>query len=145
MMRGAGLFSAIRSREDALRVARAAALTFYAVAAALVVTAWFRGWQDLVDAGFYVVLASLMWRFHSPAAAFTLLLIAIMRFFITVGMILETEQIVWTYVVVTFTVIFCSIRAIEATLKLNGRFAPSTAQHEDTKNTKEHEEKTRKD
>lgn len=131
--RMAGVFTIIRSRDDAIRVARGAAFTFYAVAVALAVIAWFRGWQDLVDAGLYVVLASLMWRFHSPAAGFTLLLIAIMRFFITVGVILETEEIVWAYVAVTVVVIFASIRAIEATLKLIGRFALSTAQHEGTK------------
>jgi hypothetical protein len=46
-----------------------------------------------------------------------------MRFFVTVGMVLETEQVVWTYIIVTVTVIFAAIRSIEATLKLNGRFA----------------------
>lgn len=122
----AGVFSIIRSRDDALRVVRGAALTFYLVAILLVVTAWFKGWQDLVDAGFYVVLASLMWRFHSPAAAFALLLIAIMRFFITIGMLIETGHTVWTYILVTIAVVFASIRAIEATLKLNGRFANTT-------------------
>jgi hypothetical protein len=131
-----GVFSLIRTREDALRVMRGAAIVFYIVTAVLVVTAYYRGWQDLVDAGFYVVLASLMWRFRSPAAAFTLLLIAIMRFFITVGMVLETEQVVWTYIIVTVAVIFAAIRGIEATLKLNGRFAEVTAHHEGTKDTK---------
>ncbi|HWA12260.1 MAG TPA: hypothetical protein VHA15_04135 [Burkholderiales bacterium] len=121
--RGLGVFTLIRSREDAKRVARGAALAFYGVAIALAVTAWYRGWQDLVDAGLYVVLASLMWRYHSPAAGFTLLLIAVMRFFITVGVILETGQVVWTYIAVTLVVVFASIRAIEATLKLNGRYA----------------------
>ncbi|HEX7810934.1 MAG TPA: hypothetical protein VF460_03410 [Burkholderiales bacterium] len=125
--RTAGVFSIIRSRDDALRVARGAALTFYAVAIALVITARFRGWQDLVDAGFYVLLASLMWRFKSPLAAFCLLMIGVMRFFVTVGMILETEQVVWIYVVVTVTVIFAAIRSIEATLKLNGRYLDTAA------------------
>lgn len=119
----AGIFSIIRKRDDALRVVRSAALMFYAVAIALVVTAWYRGWQDLVDAGFYVLLASLMWRFKSPLAAFCLLMIGVMRFFVTVGMLLETEQVVWIYIGVTITVIFSAIRSIEATLKLNGRFA----------------------
>jgi hypothetical protein len=118
-----GVFSIIRKREDTLAVIRGAALAFYLIAAVLVVTAMQRGWQDLVDAGFYVVLASLMWRFRSPAAAFTLLLIAIMRFFITVGMLIETGEIVWTYIAVTVAVVFCSIRAIEATLKFHGRFS----------------------
>jgi len=120
---GLGVFSVIRKRDDALQMVRAAALTFYAVSIALGVTAWFRGWQDLVDAAFYVVLASLMWRFKSPLAAFCLLMIGVMRFFVTVGVILETEQIVWAYVVVTVVVLFAAIRSIEATLKLNGRFA----------------------
>ena len=119
----AGVFSIIRTRNDALRVVRGAALTFYAVAIALVITAWYRGWQDLVDASFYMVLASLMWRFKSPLTAFCLLMIGVMRFFVTVGMLLETEQVVWTYIIVTVTVIFAAIRSIEATLKLNGRFA----------------------
>ena len=50
-------------------------------------------------------------------------MISVMRFFVTVGMLLETEQVVWIYVIVTITVIFAAIRSIEATLKLNGRFA----------------------
>jgi hypothetical protein len=50
-----------------------------------------------------------------------------MRFFITVGMLLETEQVVWTYIIVTVAVIFAAIRGIEATLKLNGRFAAEGA------------------
>lgn len=119
----AGIFSIIRKRDDALRVVRGAALTFYAVAIVLVITAWYRGWQDLVDASLYVLLASLMWRFKSPLTAFVLLMIGVMRFFVTVGMLLETEQVVWTYIIVTVTVIFAAIRSIEATLKLNGRFA----------------------
>ncbi len=123
----AGVFSIIRTRNDALRVVRGAALTFYAVAIGLVITAWYRGWQDLVDASFYVVLASLMWRFKSPLAAFCLLMIGVMRFFVTVGMLLETEQVVWIYVIVTVTVIFAAIRSIEATLKLNGRFSEGAA------------------
>ncbi len=120
---GVGLLKAIRTKTDALRVVRSAALTFYAVAIALAGVAWFRGWQDLVDAGLYVVLASFMWGYRSPVAAFTLLLIAIMRFFVTVGVILETQQVVWSYIAVTVVVVFASIRSIEATLKLNGRFA----------------------
>src|SRR5690349_11837233 len=99
----AGVFSIIRTRNDALRVVRGAALTFYAVAIALVITAWYRGWQDLVDASLYVLLASLMWRFKSPLTAFVLLMIGVMRFFVTVGMLLETEQVVWTYIIVTVT------------------------------------------
>ncbi len=57
--------------------------------------------------------------------AFALLLVAIMRFFVTVGQAIETGAVNWTYVLVAIVVLFASIRAIAATLKLNRRFAPS--------------------
>jgi len=43
--------------------------------------------------------------------------------FVTVGQAIETGAVNWTYVIVTIVVLFASIRAIEATLKLIGRFA----------------------
>ncbi|MGH8758453.1 MAG: hypothetical protein ACREVW_02920 [Burkholderiales bacterium] len=58
---------------------------------------------------------------NPPAIA--LLLVAIMRFFVTVGQTIETGAVNWTYVLVTIVVQFASIRAVEATLKLIGRFA----------------------
>ena len=118
-----GIFSIIRSRDDALHVVADAAIAFIAAAAVLVATAFSQGWQDLADATLYVVLGILLWRFRSPAAAFALLLVAIMRLFVTVGQAIETGAVNWTYVLVTLVVLFASIRAVEATLKLIGRFA----------------------
>ena len=115
----------IRSRDDALHVVTDAAIAFLAAAAVLAAVAFTHGWQDLADATLYVVLGLLMWRFRSPAAAFALLLVAIMRFFITVAQAIETGEVNRIYVLVTVVVLFASIRAIEATLKLIGRFAPS--------------------
>jgi len=120
-----GIFAIIRSRDDALHVVADAAIAFLAAASVLVAMAFTHGWQDLADATLYVVLGLLMWRFRSPAAAFALLLVAIMRFFITVAQTIETGEVNRIYVLVTVVVLFASIRAIEATLKLNGRFAIS--------------------
>ena len=120
-----GIFATIRSRDDALHVVTDTAIAFLAAAAALAAMAFTHGWQDLADATLYVVLGLLMWRFRSPAAAFALLLVAIMRFFITVAQAIETGEVNRIYVLVTVIVLFASIRAIEATLKLIGRFAPS--------------------
>jgi uncharacterized membrane protein YdfJ with MMPL/SSD domain len=120
-----GIFATIRNRDDALHVVTDAAIAFLAAASVLVAMAFTHGWQDLADATLYVVLGLLMWRFRSPAAAFALLLVAIMRFFITVGQTIETGEVNRTYLLVTVVVLFASIRAIEATLKLIGRFAPS--------------------
>ena len=118
-----GIVAIIRSRDDALHVVADAAIAFLAAAAVLVAMAFSHGWQDLADATLYAVLGLLMWRFRSPAAAFALLLVAMMRFFITVGQTIETGAVNWTYVLVTIVVLFASIRAAEATLKLIGRFA----------------------
>ncbi|MEK6212088.1 MAG: hypothetical protein AABM64_17260 [Pseudomonadota bacterium] len=120
-----GIFALIRSRDDALHVVADAAIAFLAAAAVLAAMALSHGWQDLADAALYVVLGLLMWRFRSPAAAFALLLIAMMRFFVTVGQAIETGTVNWIYVLVTIVVLFASIRAVEATLKLIGRFATS--------------------
>ncbi len=120
-----GIFAIIRSRDDALHVVADAAIAFLAAATVLAATAFSQGWQDLVDATLYVVLGLLMWWFRSPAAAFALLLVAMMRFFVTVGQAIETGAVNRTYVLVTIVVLFASIRAVEATLKLIGRFATS--------------------
>ncbi len=120
-----GIFAIIRSRDDALHVVADAAIAFIASAAVLVATAFSQGWQDLADATLYVVLGILLWRFRSPAAAFALLLVAIMRLFVTVGQTIETGAVNRIYVLVTIVVLFASIRAVEATLKLIGRFATS--------------------
>jgi len=58
---------------------------------------------------------------NPPAIA--LLLVAMMRIFVTVGQAIETGVVNWNYVLVTIVVLFASIRAVEATLKLIGRFA----------------------
>ena len=118
-----GIFATIRSRDDALHVVTDTAIAFLAAAAALAAMAFTHGWQDLADATLYVVLGLLMWRFRSPAAAFALLLVGIMRFFITVAQTIETGEVNRIYVLVTVVVLFASIRAIEGTLKLQGRFA----------------------
>jgi hypothetical protein len=118
-----GIFAIIRSRDDALHVVADAAIAFLAAAAALAAMAFSHGWQDLADATLYVVLGLLMRRFRSPAAAFARLLVAMMRFFVTVGQAIKTGAVNWTYVLVTIAVLFASIRAVVGTLKLNGRFA----------------------
>ena len=118
-----GIFALIRSRQDALNIVTDASIVFLLVAAVLAALYLIEGERTLLDVGLFGFLGVLLWRFRSPAAAFALLLIAIMRFFVTVGQAIETGAVNWTYVIVTIVVLFASIRAIEATLKLIGRFA----------------------
>jgi hypothetical protein len=118
-----GIFAIIRSRDDALHVVADATIAFLAAAAVLAVMTFLKGWQDLADATLYFVLGFLMWRYRSPAAALALLLVAMMRFFVTAGQAIETGAVNWIYFLVAIAVLFASIRAVEATLKLIGRFA----------------------
>jgi hypothetical protein len=118
-----GIFFPIRTRADALNVVTDATVLFLAVAALLIWTSFPSGWQNMVDAALYVLLGLLMWWFKSPAAAFALLLIALMRFFVTMAQLADVGSIGWIFVAVTVAVLFGAIRSVEATLKLIGRFA----------------------
>ena len=113
----------IRSREDALNVVTDTSIVFLLAAAVLAALFLIEGERTLIDVGFFGVLGVLLWRFKSPAAAIALLLVSVMRLFVTLAQILDTGDVDWIFVVLTAIVIVSSVRAAEATLKLIGRFA----------------------
>ncbi len=113
----------IRSRQDALNVVTDTSIVFLLLAAILAVLYLVEGERTLLDVGLFGFLGVLLWRFKSPAAAITLLLVSVMRLFVTVAQILDTGEVNWIFVVLTAVAIIASIRAAEATLKLIGRFA----------------------
>ena len=119
-----GIFSLIRSREDALNVVTDTSIVFLLVAAFLAALYMIEGERILLHVGLFGFLGVLLWRFKSPVAAITLLLESIMWLFVTLALFLDTGEVNWIYVVITAIVITTSIRAAEATLKLIGRFAP---------------------
>jgi len=119
-----GIFSLIRSREDALNVVTDTSIVFLLVAAFLATLYVIEGERILLHVGLFGFLGVLLWRFKSPIAAITLLLESIMWLFVTLALFLDTGEVNWIYVVITAIVITTSIRAAEATLKLIGRFAP---------------------
>ena len=118
-----GIFALIRSRQDALNVVTDTSIVFLLASAILAALFLIEGERTLIDVGFFGVLGVLLWRFKSPAAAIALLLVSVMRLFVTMAKILDTGDVDWIFVVITAIVIFSSIRAAEATLKLIGRFA----------------------
>lgn len=118
-----GIFATIRSRQDALNVVTDTSIVFLLIAAILAALFVIEGERTLLDVGLFGVLGVLLWRFKSPAAAITLLLVSIMRLFVTLAQTLDTGEVNWPFVVTTAIAIFASIRAAEATLKLIGRFA----------------------
>ena len=113
----------IRSRQDALNVVTDTSIVFLLVAGILAALYLIEGERTLLDVGLFAVLGGLLWRFKSPAAAITLLLVSVMRLFVTAAQTLDTGEVNWIFVVITAIVIVTSIRAAEATLKLIGRFA----------------------
>ena len=118
-----GIFALVRSREDALNVVTDTSIVFLLAAAVLAALFLIEGERTLIDVGFFGVLGVLLWRFKSPAAAIALLLVSVMRLFVTMAKILDTGDVDWIFVVITAIVLVSSIRAAEATLKLIGRFA----------------------
>ncbi|HEX9452395.1 MAG TPA: hypothetical protein VF934_13355 [Burkholderiales bacterium] len=118
-----GIFALIRSRQDALNVVTDTSIVFLLVAVILAALYLIEGEKTLLDVGLFGFLGALLWRFKSPAAAITLLLVSVMRLFVTLAQILDTGDVNWIFVVITAIAIVASIRAAEATLKLIGRFA----------------------
>lgn len=125
-----GIFLLIRSRQDALHVVTDASVLFLLVAALLAGLYVIEGERSLLDVGLFTILGILLWRYKSALAAVTLLLVSLMRVFVTVAQTLDTGDVNWTMVAITAIVIVTSIRAMEATLKLIGRFQLSAAQNE---------------
>jgi len=118
-----GLFALIRSREDAQNVVTDAAVVFLLAATVLGALYLLEGEKTLLDVGLFALLGALLWRFKSPAAAIALLIVSVMRLFVTLAQIIDTGEVSWLHVAVSIVVILTSIRAAEATLKLIGRFA----------------------
>ena len=118
-----GIFALIRSRQDALNVVTDTSIVFLLVAGILAALYLIEGERTLLDVGLFGFLGVLLWRFKSPAAAITLLLVSVMRLFVTLAQTLDTGEVNWIFVVLTAVVIVTSIRAAEATLKLIGRFS----------------------
>ena len=118
-----GIFALIHSRQDALHVVTDASIVFLVIAAILAALYMIEGERTLLDVGLFGFLGALLWRFKSAAAAIALLLVSVMRLFVTLAQIFDTGEVNWIFVVITVIAIVTSIRAAEATLKLIGRFA----------------------
>ena len=120
-----GLLSRISIREQALAAGEQAAWVFLALATVLLGLFLNTGARTLVDVGLFAILGVLLWRYRSPVAAVTLLLVAIMRLLMTLAQSLDTGEVEMFFAALSLIAVFTAIRAVEATLKLIGRFAGS--------------------
>ncbi|APG04001.1 hypothetical protein BJI69_08900 [Luteibacter rhizovicinus DSM 16549] len=117
----------IESRADALAIVRETSILFLCLAGLQAFLAMFIGRALIVDAVIYVVLAGLLWRFNSRAAASILVLFAALVAAVTVAHLMGVKMPGGTNVFLAGIALWSAIRAVEATYKLRGQFASADA------------------
>lgn len=118
-----GMFAKIASRDDALKTIKDCAMGFFAVAAIQAGIGYFIAPSLIIDAVLYVVLAGIMLKWNSRVAAVFLLIIACFAVYMTVlnrlGMTAEGGN----NVILAAIIFWAAIRSVEATFKVNGKYA----------------------
>jgi hypothetical protein len=122
-----GLFSSIDSREDALKMTRDAAWGFLFVAALQALLGFLIAPSVLIDAAVLALLGSVLMKWHSRAAAVLLLLVSIGQATVTVLNQMGVTAIGGKNIYLAIIMVIVSVRAVEATFKLHGRFAKPPA------------------
>ncbi len=118
-----GLFARIESRDDALKTVRDAAAAFLFLAVLQGALGFFLASSMLIDAVAYLVLALALRQWHSRVAAMVLLLFALGAASVTVLNRVGLTHSGGGNVFLAIIVLVVSIRAVEATFKLHGRYA----------------------
>ena len=125
-----GWFSKIESRERALKIIKDTSMGFFFIAALQALLSLLVGFTGLIDAAIFAVGGFLLRRFNSRAAAVVLLLLAT----IGVGGIFASKAGVnlggGNNAFLVLIILWAAIRAVEATLKLRGRFSAEAATSE---------------
>ena len=117
-----GFFSILKNRSDALSMIRYVVLGFYMLSGVLVLLALFNQSTVWVDAVIYTVLAYFLSRTHSRAIAVILVVLSLALLATTLIQV-PAEAIRGRNPLVAFFMLMASLRAVEATFKLHGRFA----------------------
>lgn len=118
-----GMFAKIESREDALKTIKDCAMGFFVVAAIQAGLGYFIAPSLIIDAVLYAVLAGIMLKWKSCIAAVFLLVIACFAVYMTVlnrlGMAAEGGNNIFLAAII----LWAAIRSVEATFKVNGKYA----------------------
>jgi hypothetical protein len=118
-------FAKIASRDDALSVVKQSAYGFWVVAAIQGGLGVFIAPSMLFDAACYAVLAAVLLRWRSRVAAILLLLLSGTALTVTVLNKMGVMQQGGTNIILAVIIAYTAIRAVEATLKIHGRFKES--------------------
>jgi hypothetical protein len=117
-----GFFSTIKNRGDAQLMIRYVVLGYYLLSGVLVILALFNRSTVWVDALVYAGLAYALGRSHSRAIAIILALLSLGLLATTLVQV-PAEAIRGRNPLVAFFMLMSSLRAVEATFKLYGRFS----------------------
>jgi cobalamin synthase len=118
-----GLFAKIESRDDALKVVKDTSMGFFFVAALQIVLSFFLGFFIIFDAVIYAVGGFFLRRYNSRAAAVILLILASVAAGVTFANKAGANLGGGNNIFLSLIILWAAIRAVEATLKLRGRFS----------------------
>jgi cation transport ATPase len=118
-----GMFSKMESREDALKMIKDSSKAFFFVAVLMVVLGYFIEPGLFFDAVLYAVLAGAMLKWNSRIAAVLLLIVIGVSFYSTILNLMGQESGGGTNIVLTILLLVAAIRSVEATFKVNGKYA----------------------
>ena len=122
-----GLFSSMETREDALKMVRDAAWGFLFVAALHGLLGILVAPSVLIDAAALAVLGIILMKWNSRVAAVLLLLISTGQATVTVLNQMGVTSMGGKNIYLAIIMMIVAVRAVEATFKLRGRFAPRPA------------------
>jgi hypothetical protein len=117
-----GMFAKIESREDAQKMVRDAAYAFYFTAALQGVIGYFILKSMIADGVLYAVLAFSLHKSSSRIAAVLLFLLTLISFVVTIMNKIGATNQGGGNIFLASIVLIISVRAIEATFKLRGKF-----------------------
>ncbi len=118
-----GMFAKIESREDALKTIKDCAMGFFVVAAIQTGLGYFIATSLIIDGVLYAVLAGIMFKWNSRVAAVFLLVLCGFAAYITLLNRLGIASEGGTNIVLMLIILWAAIRSVEATFKVNGKYA----------------------
>lgn len=117
-----GMLSKIESRGDALKTIKDCAMGFFVVAVIQAGLGYFAAPSLIIDAALYAVLAGIMLKWNSRAAAVLLFIIACFGVYMTfLNRIGAAEG--GNNIILAVIIFWAAIRSVEATFKLKGEYA----------------------
>jgi hypothetical protein len=121
-----GMFAKIESREGALKTIKDCAMGFFVLAVLQAGIGYFIAPSLIIDAVLYAVLAGIMLKWKSRVAAILLLIIAVFAGYKTLLNLLGLAAEGGNNVILAVIILWAAIRSVEATFKVNGKYAAAT-------------------